>query len=214
MPLSRNLEVSSPLLEYEDALWQLGYESVAGVDEVGRGPLAGPVVACACILPKHIAISGITDSKSLSAKQRTELEMLLTSHPEVYFALGIITSEEIDRVNILQATLLAMREAVLALSKKPDYLLVDGRDVPNTEILARAVIRGDSLSQSIAAASIIAKVHRDAMMQEYHRQYPQYGFDKHKGYGTKLHLEAIAKYGITPIHRRSFAPCKGLPTTL
>lgn len=208
MPLSRELELSSPLLEHEETLWQLGYQSIAGVDEVGRGPLAGPVVACACILPKELCISGVTDSKALSAKRRIDLEKTLTSHTEVFFALGVISPQEIDAVNILQATLLAMRQAVLALSKKPDYLLVDGRDVPDTEIAARALVRGDSLSQSIAAASIIAKVHRDALMLEYHKLYPQYGFDKHKGYGTKLHLEAIAKHGITPIHRRSFAPCK------
>lgn len=196
------------MLQHEVTLWQLGYSSIAGVDEVGRGPLAGPVVACACILPKDTLFVGVTDSKALTAHQRTRLEALLTSHPEVCFSLALVSPEKIDQINILQATLLAMREAIIGLSKEPDYILVDGRDCPSTDYPTRPLIGGDSLSQSIAAASIIAKVHRDGMMLQYHEQYPEYGFDQHKGYGTKKHMEAIEKYGPCPIHRRSFAPFK------
>lgn len=195
-------------LVHELALWKCGFKRIAGVDEVGRGPLAGPVVACACILPKGVVFHGIKDSKALSQKERKRLSDHLTTHPDVHFALGIVEPEKIDEINILRATLLAMKKAIDALSVKPDFGLIDGRDCPPTDLAMRAVIRGDSVSQSIGAASIIAKVYRDELMDRYHEEYPLYGFDKHKGYGTAYHRNAIDKYGLTPIHRRSFGIVK------
>lgn len=192
------------LVEHELLLWKRGQKYVAGVDEVGRGPLAGPVVACACILPKGVVFHGIKDSKLLSAKERSRLANFLTTHPEVIWALGTVSHEKIDEINILRASLLAMKMAIEALSVKPDFVLVDGRDKPPIEIECRAIIKGDMLSQSIGAASIIAKVHRDAIMDAYHKEYPLYGFDKHKGYATVQHCKAIEKYGQCPIHRQSF----------
>jgi ribonuclease HII len=196
------------LLEREVALWREGFQAVAGVDEVGRGPLAGPVVACACILPRGVAFHGIQDSKKLEAGERKRIADILTSHPDIHWAIGIVSSEKIDQINILKATLLAMQQAIRALPVRPDFILVDGRDTPTLELPQQAIIRGDTLSQSIAAASIIAKVRRDEIMDEYHQRYPQYGFNKHKGYGTKAHLDAIQVYGLCPIHRRSFGSLK------
>ena len=195
-------------LVHERALWKCGFKHIAGVDEVGRGPLAGPVVACACILPKGVVFHGIKDSKALSQKERKRLSDYLTTHPDVLWALGLVESEKIDQINILRATMLAMKEALDALPIKPDFALIDGRDCPPTGLDMRAIIRGDSVSQSIGAASIIAKVYRDELMDKYHEQYPLYGFDKHKGYGTAYHRDAIDKYGLTPIHRRSFGIVK------
>jgi ribonuclease HII len=197
---------SSLLLEQEKELWQSGFSAIAGVDEVGRGPLAGPVVACACILPKWSSFHGVKDSKSLTPTLRKQIAHKLTNDPNVTWALGIVTHEEIDQINILRATLLAMKKAIEALLVPADFVLVDGRDCPETDLPCRAIIKGDTLSQSIAAASIIAKVHRDGLMEAYHEVYPEYGFDSHKGYGTKAHLKAIATFGPTPIHRKSFAP--------
>lgn len=200
--------LAETLLEREQALWKCGYKAIAGVDEVGRGPLAGPVVACACILPKGVAFHGVKDSKALPASERKRLADFLTTHPDISWALGVVANEKIDQINILRATLLAMQQAIRNLPTKPDFILIDGRDYPPTDLPKQTVVRGDALCQSIAAASIIAKVHRDELMDEYHKQYPQYGFHKHKGYGTKYHLDAIAKYGLCPLHRRSFAPFK------
>jgi ribonuclease HII len=196
------------LLEREIALWRAGFHSVAGVDEVGRGPLAGPVVACACILPRGVAFHGIQDSKKLTAVERKKIADILTSHPDIHWAIGIVSSEKIDQINILKASLLAMQQAIGALPVRPDFILVDGRDTPTIELPQQAIIHGDALCQSIAAASIIAKVRRDEIMDEYHVRWPQYGFNTHKGYGTRAHLDAIQVYGLCPIHRRSFGPLK------
>ncbi len=196
------------LLEHELALWKCGFCQIAGVDEVGRGPLAGPVVACACILPKGVVFHGIKDSKALSANERKRLSDFLTTHPDIHYALSEISHTVIDEINILRATLLAMKQAIESLRKKPDFVLVDGRDVPFVDLPCRAVIRGDAACQCIAAASIIAKVHRDALMDSYHESYPHYGFNKHKGYATAIHRKAIEKYGPSAIHRKSFGIVK------
>ena len=179
---------------------------VAGVDEAGRGPLAGPVVAASCILPKSADSFGLNDSKKLSAKKRAELFQFLTTDKNILFAIGICDSSEIDTYNILQASLLAMLRSIQILH--PDYLLIDGNKLPKTPIPAEAIVQGDSKSLSIAAASIIAKETRDQLMLKLHEKYPQYNFAKHKGYPTKDHLQALSEHGPTPIHRYSFGPVK------
>jgi ribonuclease HII len=182
---------------------------VAGVDEAGRGPLAGPVVAAAVILNPSALPHGINDSKQLSRSKRDALyeEILRTAHVGV----GLVEAHVIDEINILQATLRAMREAVLALPCTPSYLLIDGNRLPTgLPCPAEAVVKGDSRSLSIAAASIIAKVTRDRIMEELDAHYPEYGFARHAGYGTKAHLEALERHGITPEHRKSFAPVRVL----
>ncbi|NGX61411.1 MAG: Ribonuclease HII [Chlamydiae bacterium] len=183
----------------------VGFTRIAGVDEAGRGPLAGPVVAAACVLGEGVAFPGIDDSKTLSSQTREALFSEITGHKEVAFGVGIVSAAVIDQINILQATLQAMREAVLALSVPPDFLLVDGTHLPFPDFPSRKVVKGDSLSQSIAAASILAKVTRDKMMLEWDQEYPEYGFASHKGYGTRRHREALAKYGPSPLHRKSFS---------
>lgn len=198
------------LLERELSLWSTGYNAIAGVDEAGRGPLAGPVVACACILPKGLVFPSVKDSKQLSPIQRKKLADFLTSRSDVHWAIGMVSSKKIDQINILRATLLAMQQALRALPVRPDFVLVDGRDCPPSDLPQQAVVHGDALSQSIAAASIIAKVRRDEIMEEYHLRYPHYGFDVHKGYGTQGHLQAVQVYGLCPIHRKSFAPFKNM----
>ncbi|KAK9816508.1 hypothetical protein WJX72_001255 [[Myrmecia] bisecta] len=196
----------------EEALWAQGYARVAGVDEAGRGPLSGPVVAGACILPASLeGIDGIDDSKKLSEAQRERIYEALMSHPNVVCATAVVDASMVDSINILQATLLAMERAVAALpGSPPDYLLVDGNQLPRGFAArpAETVIKGDSKSAAIAAASILAKVTRDRLMQEYDKQWPVYGFARHKGYGTVAHLAAIREHGPCPIHRRSFAPLK------
>ncbi|MCE5294167.1 MAG: ribonuclease HII [Chlamydiales bacterium] len=210
-PLAESVKaLQGALLAHELALWKSGFQHIAGVDEVGRGPLAGPVVACACILPKGVVFHGIQDSKSLSCKERSRLSDYLTSHPDVHWSLSAVSHEIIDEINILRATLLAMKQAVESLKQRPDFVLVDGRDTPPVDFSKKAVIRGDAVSQSIGAASIIAKVYRDKLMDDYHKQYPEYGFDKHKGYGTQYHRNAIDKYGLSPIHRKTFGSAKTL----
>ncbi len=202
--------------DLEAELWLQGYASIAGVDEVGRGPLAGPVVACACVLPRpqqpEDAFSSyfrsIQDSKSLTPKKRYEVYQALIANQNVHYALGIVDQITIDKINILQATLQAMQQAVHKLCCPPDFALIDGIDCPELSIPCRAVVKGDSLSKSIAAASIIAKVIRDQMMDLWDEQYPQYGFKDHKGYGTQAHLQAIKEHGPCPLHRMSFAPIK------
>jgi ribonuclease HII len=207
MPQLKLFEESEELsVKHEDALWKRGFKLIAGVDEAGRGPLAGPVVACACILPRGMDIDGIKDSKALTEKERRRLSDLLTSHPDVCYATAVITHDVIDNINILRASLLAMQRAIEALSQVPDYVLVDGRDYPTISNPGRPVVHGDALCQCIGAASIIAKVLRDSIMDDLHKQYPQYGFDSHKGYGTAQHRKAIKQYGLSPIHRKSFAP--------
>lgn len=196
------------MIAFEQDAWQSGSTAIAGVDEAGRGPLAGPVVAAACILPQGLFLPGVNDSKKLTAKQRAALFDLITHHPQIYFGIGIIDASTVDKVNIYQATILAMHQALDALSIRPDKLLVDGMNLSYCNIPAVKIIKGDSRSQSIAAASIIAKETRDALMFEYDRQWPYYGFGKHKGYGTAAHLAALAEYGPCSIHRTTFEPIK------
>lgn len=190
-------------LEYENLAYADGFEVVCGIDEAGRGPLAGPVYAAAVILPKGHIVEGVNDSKKISEKKR---DMLYDKIIEecVDYSIGIATEKEIDEINILQATFLAMRRAVEGLSVKPDIALIDGNKTPNLDIEQRAIIKGDSKSANISAASIIAKVSRDRYMLEMAEKYPEYQFEKHKGYGTKLHYEMIEKYGVSPIHRITF----------
>jgi ribonuclease HII len=199
------------MLAYERQAKAQGFQKVCGVDEAGRGPLAGPVVAAACILPEHIfsdpiLFRSLNDSKKMDASDREDLFHLLTGHPGVHYGIGLADHEEIDTVNILQATILAMKIAINELLHAPDLVLLDGRKQALGGLTIWAIIKGDELSLSIAAASVIAKVTRDRMMVAYHEDWPEYGFKQHKGYGTKAHLEAIAKHGPCPIHRRSFAP--------
>jgi ribonuclease HII len=185
-----------------------GFKRIAGVDEAGRGPLAGPVVAAACILPEGVVIEGLDDSKKLAPSKRFEVFQKILSLSEVDYGIGVIDALVIDQINILQATFQAMIAAIVALKQRPDYLLVDGNKMPVINIPGKAIIRGDSLSQSIAAASIIAKETRDQLMNLYHEKWPHYGFKQHKGYGTQTHLLAIANYGPCKIHRMSFQPLK------
>ena len=181
------------------------YETpIIGVDEVGRGPLAGPVISAAIILNKEKIPEGINDSKKLSKKKREVINGELISQHS--FAIGIASVEEIDKINILQASLLAMKRAVLNLNIKPQTILVDGNKLPDLEYNMYPIIKGDSKSISIAAASIIAKVYRDKLMQDLSLQYPGYYWEKNSGYGTKQHLLALNNLGVTPIHRKSFAP--------
>lgn len=196
------------LTQYEEEARSQGFHSIAGVDEAGRGPLAGPVVAAACIIPRDLFFSGVNDSKKLTPRQRETLFHEITSCNRVIYASGVISHTEIDLINIYQATIAAMLEAVNGLSVIPDYLLVDGMKLPHPIIPCQKIIRGDALSQSIAAASIIAKVTRDRLMEEYDGEWPQYGFKQHKGYPTKAHCEAIAHHGPCPIHRLTFAPLR------
>ncbi len=179
---------------------------IAGVDEAGRGPIAGPVVAACVVLPPRHTLAGIADSKQLTPAQREALYDAITRHA-LAWAIGLATPREIERYNILQASLLAMRRAVLALPITPQRVLVDGKHaIPNLPLPQQAVVGGDALEESIAAASILAKVARDRIMCELDRQYPQYGFAQHKGYPTPLHLERLRMYGACPAHRRTYAP--------
>jgi ribonuclease HII len=190
-------------LKFEAELSRRGYLSPAGVDEAGRGPLAGPVVAAAVVLPNGLFIVGVRDSKQLAPLQREKLCQVI-QHQAVDYGIGVVDHGVIDRVNILQATRLAMRQAVLALKKPPDFLLIDAVSLPDVAIPQWAIVKGDTLCHSISAASILAKVTRDRVMLEYHRAYPQYNFFSHKGYGTPEHLKKLKEYGPCPIHRRSF----------
>jgi ribonuclease HII len=190
-------------LEYENEALAEGYSVICGVDEAGRGPLAGPVYAAAVILPKGHIIEGVNDSKKLSEKKRDLLFDRIIDEC-VCYSIGTASEKEIDEINILQATFLAMRRAVYGLDIKPDIALIDGNRKPGLDIAERDIIKGDSKSSSIAAASILAKVSRDRYMLEMAEKYPQYQFEKHKGYGTKLHYEMIDKYGVSDIHRKSF----------
>ncbi len=194
-------------LALEKSLYEKGIKRVIGMDEVGRGPLAGPVVACAVYIPEGLYFEKVNDSKKLSPKVREKLYEALTGHPEVFYGIGIVDSEEIDRINIFQATLQAMRQAYHALKDLPEYVLVDGVDL-SLPVPSRKIIRGDSLSYMIGAASVLAKVTRDRLMLDCHRKWPEYGFDRHKGYGTEGHLQALRKHGFCPIHRKSFEPVK------
>jgi len=188
---------------FEKIAYQEGYQFIAGIDEAGRGPLAGPVVAAAVILPHDYLNPEIKDSKKLSAFKREELYETINKEA-VAIGMRIVDAEVIDHYNILYATLQAMREAVLELSTMPDFLLIDGNHRVPITTPQKTIVKGDSLSISIAAASIMAKVNRDRIMEMYHRQFPQYNFQQNKGYGTKEHLDAIRKFGICKIHRKSF----------
>jgi ribonuclease HII len=193
-----------------DSLIEAGWVGIiAGVDEAGRGPLAGPVVAAAVILDPNNPIEGLADSKKLSENQRDCLAILIKQQALSY-SVAQASVTEIDHINILQATLLAMQRAVSGLSLLPELVLVDGNRLPNLAIPAQAIVKGDSKVKAISAASILAKVTRDAMMVEYHKLYPDFSFHIHKGYGTKQHLAEIHKYGCLGIHRRTFNPVKTL----
>jgi len=194
----------SELFQNERRLWGSGVRLIAGVDEAGRGPLAGPVAAAAVIFATETLIPSLNDSKLLKAKQR-ELICDQIFRCAAGVSIGIATVEEIDRLNILRASLLAMRRAIEGLEVKPDHLLVDGNfEIPEMPCPQTALIKGDRLSASIAAASIVAKVHRDRWMEGFHHEFPQYGFDRHKGYATQRHIRAIEAFGRCEIHRRSF----------
>jgi len=192
------------LTRFEREARQNGCKLIAGVDEAGRGPLAGPVVAAACIIPEDRYIVGVDDSKKLTPEQRRAIFNELHSDVNIRYGVGIVHSEEIDRINIYQATISAMIIAIERLLCLPDLLLVDGMHLKHQSIPCQKIIKGDQLSQSIAAASIIAKETRDRIMREYHLIWPHYGFDRHKGYGTQMHVDALEEHGPCPIHRTSF----------
>lgn len=190
-------------LEYENKVIASGYSSVCGVDEAGRGPLAGPVCAAAVILPQNTILDGVNDSKKLNEKKREQLFDVITEKALAY-CVAWASVEEIEEINILNAAMLAMKRAVEGLSVKADFALIDGNKTPELDIPAYPIVKGDALSMSIASASILAKVCRDRLMYEYDEKYPEYQFAKHKGYGTKLHKEMLLKYGPCEIHRPSF----------
>lgn len=199
-----------PNLNEEKKLWKKGHRIVVGIDEVGRGPLAGPVFACALVLsPKFRApnfLREVKDSKKLSPKTREKLYKIITSHPQIFFAVAKVSHKIIDKINILNATKLAMKKAIGKLKfKKLDYLLIDGNfKLNDIDILQKSIIKGDEKIVSCALASIVAKVERDALMRRYHKKYPNYGFNRHKGYGTELHYKMLSKFGPSLIHRQSF----------
>ena len=197
------------LKKFENMAYNDGFQMIAGTDEVGRGPLAGPVAAAAVILPQDFYLEGVNDSKALSDKKRRELVNQI-KQGAVSWAVALLSPQFIDRENILNASREAMRLAVQALRPAPDFLLVDAIKIPDLQIRQLPIIKGDSLSISIACASIIAKVERDEAMQSYDLMYPQYGLGRHKGYATREHLLALQEFGPSPIHRRSFEPVKSM----
>lgn len=196
------------MLRYEKELYKAGYQAIAGIDEVGRGPLAGPVVAAAVILPPGCKIKGLNDSKKIPKKKHQEIYQAVLDKA-LAVGIGLIDNEIIDRVNIYEATKLAMKEALSVLSHKPDYLLIDAMKL-DVDIPQESIIKGDANSQSIAAASIVAKVTRDKLMADYDKEYPGYDFAQNAGYGTKSHLQGLERNGVTPIHRKTFEPVKSM----
>jgi len=203
------------LLEYERQHWEKGLSLVAGIDEAGRGPLAGPVMAAAVILEPDFAVaeekgvlSGLTDSKKLSPRKREAFLGILMDSPSVLIGVGTASVEEIDQFNILRATHLAMRRAIDALPRVPEHVLIDGREVKGLDVSSTAIVGGDGKSLSIAGASVVAKVLRDRGMVELDSLYPVYGFARHKGYGSSAHIQALYEYGPAPVHRRSFRPVR------
>lgn len=190
-------------IEYEQNAELKGYKAICGVDEAGRGPLAGPVFAAAVILPPNTIIDGVNDSKKLTEKKREALFDVI-KETAVSYCIAYASVEEIESINILNATMLAMKRAVEGLDVKADYAMIDGNKMPPLDIDGETIVKGDAKSMSIACASILAKVSRDRLLYEYAKEYPQYQFDKHKGYGTVAHREAILKYGPCPYHRMSF----------
>lgn len=201
----KNQKILPNLYNFEEKLYDEGATYICGVDEAGRGPLAGPVVVCACIMPEFSRIEGINDSKQLSAKKREELYKLIIKEALAYNVV-YVSIEDVDKLNIYQATKKGMLEAIEGLKIKPDHVLIDAMKLDELETPHTSIIHGDALSASIAAASIIAKVTRDNYMNKMDIKYPNYGFKKHKGYGTKAHLEALEKLGPCPIHRKTYAP--------
>jgi ribonuclease HII len=197
-----------PTFRYENKAVKNGAKIVAGIDEAGRGPLAGPVVAAAAILPEKFRHKTLNDSKQLSEQQREEIYIELTANPAFHWAVGVSDVDVIDHYNILRATWRAMQLALDALTVRPDHALVDGLRVPLIGVTQTAIVKGDAKSFSIAAASVVAKVTRDRMMLTIHEQFPKYNFARHKGYGTPEHLAALDQYGPSPVHRRSFAPVR------
>lgn len=206
------------LLRYEMELWEQGHTHIAGVDEAGRGPLAGPVVAAAAILPRGWRLEGLDDSKKIGDEQRREELAEAIKRGAVAWAVGVAEAEEIDRLNIRRASLLAMHRALQALGVQPTYVLLDAFTLPDCPLPQRGIIKGDALSLSIAAASVLAKTTRDRRMRELDAQYPGYGLAEHKGYPTASHVQALRDKGVLPIHRRSFAPVRevleGVPAAL
>lgn len=200
----KELERLTVLKQIETKLYEEGVETICGIDEAGRGPLAGPVVVAAVIMPKDSMIEGVNDSKKVSEKKREALYEQITKEA-ISYAVGIIDQKEIDQINILNATKKGLTEAIKGLEVKPERILVDAlTNIDTCNIPYTSIIKGDAKSYSIAAASIIAKVTRDRIMREWDELYPQYGFEKHKGYGTKMHIDAIKEYGLCPLHRLSF----------
>ena len=196
------------MLRYEKEIYQAGYQAIAGIDEVGRGPLAGPVVAAAVILPPGCKIKGLNDSKKIPKKKHQEIYQAVLDKA-LAVGIGLIDNEIIDQVNIYEATKLAMKEALSKLSLKPDYLLIDAMKL-DIDIPQESIIKGDANSLSIAAASIVAKVTRDKLMADYDKEYPGYDFAQNAGYGTKSHLQGLERHGVTPIHRKTFEPVKSM----
>ncbi|MDE7105718.1 MAG: ribonuclease HII [Anaeroplasmataceae bacterium] len=193
------------LYEMEEKLYDEGHHMICGVDEAGRGPLAGPVVVAACILPPFLRIEGINDSKQLSAKKRSELYKIIVKNAIAY-KIVFVSEKDVDELNIYQATKKGMLEAIAGLPEAPDYVLIDAMPLGELEIPHDSIIHGDARCASVAAASILAKVTRDEYMEKMDVKYPNYGFRKHKGYGTKAHMEALEKYGPCEIHRKTYAP--------
>ena len=190
-------------LEFEESAFEKGYVNICGVDEAGRGPVAGPVCAAAVILPKGKIIEGVNDSKKLTEKKREALYDVIKNEA-VSYSIAYASVQEIEEINILNATMLAMKRAVEGLNIKADYAMIDGNRMPDLSIDSECIVKGDARSMSIACASILAKVTRDRLLYQYAKEYPQYHFEKHKGYGTKLHKEALLEYGPCPYHRPSF----------
>lgn len=208
-PQKREIDRFKKLTAFEERARSQGYKAIAGVDEAGRGPLAGPVVAAACIIPENYYLPGINDSKKLTAEERERLYQMIKENPEILSGVGIVEAVIIDQINILQATFQAMVAAILQLKQKPDYLLIDGNQIPKgLQMPCEAIVKGDTLSQSIMAAGILAKVTRDKLMLEYHKTWPNYGFNEHKGYGTEKHLQRLKEWGPCPLHRKSYEPVK------
>lgn len=207
-----------PSFQVERRLWKKGYKRVAGLDETGRGALCGPVVACAVMISNNSTKSSLlhssipfADSKKLSAKRREEFYKILTKHPSIKWGIGRVSEKVIDKINIKNAAELAMEKAILKLKEKPDFLIIDGKHLANLKLKTynlKLIIKADEKVFSCTAASIIAKVIRDRIMRRYHKKYPRYSFNKHKGYPTKLHLRILKRYGPCKIHRRSFKPLK------
>jgi len=197
-----------PNLKEENKLWKRGYKRVAGLDEAGRGPLAGPVVVAAVSLSAKPGLAGVKDSKKLSPKKREELYQVLTNHPKVKWAVAKVSEKVIDRINILEATRLGMKRAALKLNPKINFLILDGKMSLDLPLPQKSIVKADDKVLSCAAASIIAKVTRDRMMERYHKKYPQYGFDRHKGYPTIHHCQMLKKHGSSLIHRKTFRQVK------